>query len=41
MKKFMHMVKKNRNLEIFEYKFPGEIIRDIIINPVLLRVGFN
>jgi len=37
----MHMVKKNRNSEIFEYKFPGEIIRDIIINPVLLRVGFN
>jgi hypothetical protein len=26
---------------MFEYKFSGEIIQDIIINPVLLRVGFN
>ncbi|KAJ6869568.1 hypothetical protein NC651_034336 [Populus alba x Populus x berolinensis] len=36
--------KKNkiyRNSEIFEYEFSGEIIRDIIMNPVLLRVGFN
>jgi hypothetical protein len=29
----MHIVQQNQNLEIFEYQFPGKIIRDILNKP--------